>query len=228
MDPSHIQAPTPSGVPFLLYWGLIVLPTLLPWIAFEMALQTLTQDRYTTYALALAVLYFTGYCLLTDQINWVGNWPMWDSVRSREMTILELDRRALVLSRVLAVTLAVILAVLTLGFSHHPEVDAIRVAHRLRSNSVADRARVCTLGGDAPVAGTWPASWWAGGVKAARPGSRSRITGTGTWPRIATQQFRISGTSRCTSTWSPNNLATTRAGGTTWSIGPRSRSARSS
>ena len=42
--------------------------------------QTITQNRYTTYALSLAILYFTGYRLGTNQINWVGNWPLWSAV----------------------------------------------------------------------------------------------------------------------------------------------------
>ena len=85
--------------PFLVYWGLLLVPTVLLWIAFVMAVHSLTQNRYTTYAVALGVLIFTGYRLLTDQINWVGNWPMWRPSDASDMSVLELDRRALVLSR---------------------------------------------------------------------------------------------------------------------------------
>ena len=68
-----------------------------------MASLSLTQNRYTTYALCLAVLIFTGYRLLTDKINWVGNWPLWDAVAWSDISVLELDRAALVLNRLLAV-----------------------------------------------------------------------------------------------------------------------------
>ena len=46
-----------------------------------MVVHTITQNRYTTYALCLAVLCFTGYRALTNQINWVGNWPLWSAVQ---------------------------------------------------------------------------------------------------------------------------------------------------
>ena len=81
----------------------LLAPTVLVWIGFVMAVHTITQNRYTTYALGLAVLCFTGYRLLTNQINWVGNWPLWSAVHWSDISVLELDRRALVLSRLLAV-----------------------------------------------------------------------------------------------------------------------------
>src|SRR5262249_48926395 len=89
--------------PFLVYWGLLLVPTILVWIAFVAAGHTLTQSRYAAYAIALAVLFFTGYRLLTNQVNWLGNWPMWDAVRASDMSVLELDRRAVLLSRLLAI-----------------------------------------------------------------------------------------------------------------------------
>jgi hypothetical protein len=149
--------------PFVLYWSLIVLPTLLAWIAFVMAVQALTQNRYTTYALGLAVLYFTGYRLGTGQINWAGNWPMWDAVRGSDMSVLELDRRALVLSRVMAVGLAVFLALLTIRSFRRREPDAIRLLHRLRAPVLLRTALRFVLWAVLPlVAGTWLAlevSW---------------------------------------------------------------------
>src|SRR5262249_36537259 len=99
--------------PFLVYWGLLLAPTIRVWIAFVAAVHTLTQSRYATYAIALAVLFFTGYRLLTNQVNWLGNWPLWDAVRPSDMSVLELDRRALVLSRLLAVGSAVCSGFLT-------------------------------------------------------------------------------------------------------------------
>ena len=66
--------------PFLLVWGLLLAPTVMVWTALVLAIHTITQNRYTTYALCLGVLCFTGYRALTNQINWVGNWPLWQSV----------------------------------------------------------------------------------------------------------------------------------------------------
>ena len=159
-----------------------------------MAIQTITQNRYTTYALGLAVLCFTGYRLLTNQINWVGNWPLWDAVRWSDISMLELDRTALVLSRLLAVGLAVFLVVLTLALFRRREWDATRIVHRLRPRrSSLATLTAGSLGGasrSSPASG-WR-SRWAGATKAARPRSRQRITGERTWPRIATPRCPIS------------------------------------
>jgi len=123
--------------PFLAVWGLLLVPTVLVWTALVMAFHTITQNRYTTYALALAVLCFTGYRLLTNQINWVGNWPVWGAVSWSDISILELDRKALVLSRLLAVSAAVFLVALTLALFRRRESDATRVVHRLYPRSLA-------------------------------------------------------------------------------------------
>ena len=40
--------------PFLLVWGLLLAPTVVVWTALVMAVHTITQNRYTTYALCLA------------------------------------------------------------------------------------------------------------------------------------------------------------------------------
>jgi ABC-type Na+ efflux pump permease subunit len=126
--------------PFVLYWGLILVPTIVLWIAFVMAVQALTQSRYATYGLALGVIFFTGYRTLTDQINWVGNWPMWDAVRASDMSVLELDRQAVVLSRVAAVGLAVFFSLLAVKYYRRREPDATRIVHRLRPRAVAGTA----------------------------------------------------------------------------------------
>jgi ABC-2 type transport system permease protein len=127
-----IQAKVGLGIrPLVLVWGLLLAPTFLVWTALVMAVHTITQNRYTTYAVGLAVFFFTGYRVLTNQINWVGNWPLWEAVQWSDISVLELDRRALVLSRVLAVSLAVLLVVLNLVFFRRREWDATRVVHRL-------------------------------------------------------------------------------------------------
>jgi ABC-2 type transport system permease protein len=126
--------------PFLVYWGLIFVPTIVLWIAFVMAVQAVTQSRYATYPLALAVIIFTGYRLFTNEINWVGNWPMWDAVLASEMSVVELDRQAVVLSRVAAVGLAVFFGVLAIRYYHRRELDATRIVHRLRPRAVAGTA----------------------------------------------------------------------------------------
>ena len=63
-----------------------------------------------------------GLRALTNQINWVGNWPLWGAVRWSDISVLELDRTALVLSRILALGMAVFLVVLTLALLPPPRV----------------------------------------------------------------------------------------------------------
>jgi ABC-2 type transport system permease protein len=125
--------------PVLLVWGALLMPTVCVWTALVMALHTMTQNRYTTYALGVAVLGFTLYRSLTNQINWVGNWPLWRALSWSDISVLELDRVALVLSRIVAVSAAVFLVVLTLALFRRREWDPIRFIHRLgpRALSVA-------------------------------------------------------------------------------------------
>ncbi len=122
--------------PFFLYWGLLLAPSILVWTGFVILVQTITQNRYTTYALALPLLYFTGYRLLTNQINWVGNWPLWSAVQASDISTLELDRKAIVLSRLLALGMTGLFAAMTLRFTRRREVDATRLVHRLRPLSL--------------------------------------------------------------------------------------------
>ncbi len=63
--------------PFELLWGLLLAPTFLAWTCFVIAVHTITRNRYTTYAIGFGVIGFTGYRVLADEINWVGNWPLW-------------------------------------------------------------------------------------------------------------------------------------------------------
>jgi ABC-2 type transport system permease protein len=142
--------------PYFLYWGLLLVPSILVWTGFVILIQTITQNRYTTYALALPLLYFTGYRLLTNQINWVGNWPLWSAVQASDISTLELDREAIVLSRVLALGLMGLLAAMTLRFTRRREVDATRLLHRLRPLSLFRTALRLAPWAIVPlVAGIW-------------------------------------------------------------------------
>lgn len=92
--------------PFLLVWGALLMPTFALWTAFVAACYALTAHRYLTYGLALAVLVATGYGALTGELSWLTNWPLWSTIRWSDISVLELDRQALVLSRSAALALA--------------------------------------------------------------------------------------------------------------------------
>jgi ABC-type transport system involved in multi-copper enzyme maturation permease subunit len=123
--------------PFGIVWGLIVLPTLIVWTTFVMALQALTRNRYTTYALGLAALIFTFYRLATGQMNWAGNWNMWGAVQWSDMGVFEIDRTAIVLNRLMWLGVAVFLVALTARVFTRAERDVSRLGDRLRPPSLA-------------------------------------------------------------------------------------------
>ena len=119
-------------MPFALVWGGLVAPTFLAWAAFVIAAYAVTRNRFTTYGVALAVFGYTVYLALTDKLNWLGNWPMWDVARWSDMSMLEIDRTALVLSRLFVLGLGAFF--LRVAIRHYPrqDRDAIRVMHRTR------------------------------------------------------------------------------------------------
>ncbi len=178
--------------PFALVWGLLLVPVFLVWTCFVTALHTITRNRYTTIALALGVFAFTAYRLLAGEINWVGNWPMWDAIHWSDMSVLELDRKALVLSRLLAMGAAGFFLALTVGFFRRCEIDPTRLVHHLRPRALQQTAlrlapwRSCP---SRPARG-WP---WksAGGMRARPPGSGIRTTGAKISRPIATCPFPI-------------------------------------
>ena len=123
--------------PYLLIWGLLLIPTFLAWTAFVSATYALVGNRYMTYAVALAVLIFTGFRALTRQMSWAGNWPLWGGLRWSDLGFFETDQTALIWNRVMVLGLAVLftaLAVLLLG---RRGPDAVRTMHRLSPRNFA-------------------------------------------------------------------------------------------
>jgi hypothetical protein len=115
-----------------LVWGGLVAPTFLAWAAFVIAAYSVTRNRYTTYGVALAVFGYTVYLALTDKVNWLGNWPMWSVVRWSDMSTLEIDRTALVLSRLFVLGLGGFFLRVAIRQYPRQDRDAIRVMHRTR------------------------------------------------------------------------------------------------
>ena len=127
--------------PFLEVWGLLLVPTLLAWTAFVVAVQTLFARRAVTYGICLAALAYTGYRAGTGRINWLGNWPLWNAVRWSDLGgLFEIDRKAFVLSRLGAVGLAVLCAAVAVRASRRREPDAIGTLHRLAPLPLARQA----------------------------------------------------------------------------------------
>ncbi len=117
--------------PFLIVWGLLLVPTFLLWSSFVMALMAVIRNRYGTYALALAALIVTGLLQSRDKMNWVWNWDLWSTIRWSDMGLLEPNGWPLVLNRVLALLGSVFWIALTVRLFARREFDATRILHRL-------------------------------------------------------------------------------------------------
>jgi ABC-2 type transport system permease protein len=117
--------------PFTLVWALLLVPTFLAWTAFVTAMLSVTGNRYTTYGIGLAAMIFTGYRQLTDQMNWVGNWPLWGALQWTDMGVFELDWLALVLNRVMVLGLAVLFTALAVRMFRRQDFDPSRIVQQL-------------------------------------------------------------------------------------------------
>jgi len=120
-----------SLTPYILVWGLLLVPTILVWNAFVTAVYAAVGNRYAAYALGLGVLIFTGYRALSNEINWAGNWPLWGVFRWSDLGFYEADRTALILNRVMVLGFAVLFTVIAVRLFGRRGVDAVRTMHRL-------------------------------------------------------------------------------------------------
>ncbi len=122
--------------PYLLVWGVLMLPTFAVWCFFLCSAQALTRNRYLTYGLGLGALALTIYRQTTGRMNWVGNWMMWDTVRWSDVSVLEVDRSAIVLNRLLVLALAGLFLLVAVRYLQRRRVDATQLVNRLRPKSL--------------------------------------------------------------------------------------------
>ena len=125
------RAPIRIG-PFAVLWGLLLLPTFFAWSAFVSAAYALVRNRYTSYAVALAVLAFSGYRQMKGHTTWTSNWNLWSAVRWSDLGPLELDREALVLNRLLWISAGVALSAFAVRLFPRRSLDPSSVLLRLR------------------------------------------------------------------------------------------------
>jgi ABC-2 type transport system permease protein len=129
--------------PFLLVWGLLLTPTMIVWITFVAALHSLTRSRYTTYALGIGAAVLTAALFTRGTMNWVGNWVLLGATREgyavpwTDLAPFELDRAALVLNRLLVLSLAALFAWVAVRFLNRRDRDrlhpVLRPAERRRT-----------------------------------------------------------------------------------------------
>jgi hypothetical protein len=117
--------------PFLVVWGLLLVPTFLLWSSWVMLLLAVTGNRYTTYAFALASLAVTGLLQARDKMTWALNWDLWSTVRWSDMGLLEPNGWPLLWNRLLVLSLTLFCTLLTVRLMARREFDATRTVHRL-------------------------------------------------------------------------------------------------
>ncbi len=136
-----VQATVPfSIVPYVLVWGLLILPTFLVWTTFITAVYAITGSRYGVYAVGFGVLVFTGYRALAAKMSWAGNWPLWDVMRWSDLGFYEADRVALILNRIMVVGAAFFFTVVAVRFFGRRGRDGVRVVHELAPGRAAGTA----------------------------------------------------------------------------------------
>jgi len=122
--------------PFVVTWGLLLVPTFLVWACFVTAVVAITRNRYATYAIGLLVMAVSGWAQARDKMNWVLNWNLWNALRWSDMGPFEMDRQALVLNRLLVLSLAGFFVVVAVRFQSRRDADPVRIIHRLRPAAI--------------------------------------------------------------------------------------------
>ncbi|TPW13100.1 MAG: hypothetical protein FD129_1335, partial [bacterium] len=136
-----IQGKVPfNPMPSFLVWSLFLIPTLVLWSTFLIATHALVKNRYLTYAIGLGVIIVTGVMQMTGRMSWVGNWDLWRVLQWSDMGLFELNGEALLLSRLMAVGLAVFFIAVTLQLGNRRDVDASRIGQRLMPGALVKGA----------------------------------------------------------------------------------------
>lgn len=122
----------PSVGPFLLVWGLLLLPTFLVWSSFVTAVLAATGNRFTTYGIGIAAMAFTGWKQFRGEMNWVGNWNLWDTLTWTDFGGVDPNGRALLLNRLFWLAVMALLIAVTVRIFPRRERDSGRTFDRLR------------------------------------------------------------------------------------------------
>lgn len=146
--------------PFLLVWGLLLTPTFLLWTSFITAVRAITGQRYATYAIGLAVAFYTGYKLIVGEVNWVGNWPLWGALTWSDMGPFERDARALVLNRLMALGLTALFTLIAVQVFQRRQTDSIATLNRLAPRQLGRAALRLSPVALVPLL-CGAALWWA-------------------------------------------------------------------
>jgi hypothetical protein len=131
----------PQIGPYLIVWGLLMVPTFLLWTSLLSVVYAITNSRYQTLGTGLGIIAWTLYRVLSGDISWLGNWMLWSGPTWSDLGALELDRQAILLNRLLALALAGGLLALASRISHRRDLDATQIVQRLNPRFVGRQAR---------------------------------------------------------------------------------------
>jgi ABC-type transport system involved in multi-copper enzyme maturation permease subunit len=104
----HGEAPLELS-PFFWTWVCCMLPTFGFWTAMVIASYCVLRNRMATYGVAVALLVATGWYVFNDKITWLTNWLLIDSLVWSDFGVFEIDRSALILNRLLYLSLVPLL-----------------------------------------------------------------------------------------------------------------------
>ena len=130
------QGVAPWPGPFLLVWGLLLVPTFIAWSAFVTVVFAISRNRYTTYGVGLAVMTFTGWKQFRGEMNWVGNWNLWGSTTWSDFAGIDPNTTALLLNRLLWLLVAAFCIVVTVRLFPRQEFDSGRILDRLSARNL--------------------------------------------------------------------------------------------
>jgi ABC-2 type transport system permease protein len=126
-----------SFAPYLLVWGLLLVPTFLFWISFVTAVYAAIGSRWGAMVVSLGALSYSGFRALTGKLSWAGNWALWGVFRWSDLGFYETDRTALVLNRVMVLGAAILFTVVAVRLFARRGPDAVRTIHRLAPSRLA-------------------------------------------------------------------------------------------
>jgi len=118
--------------PYLIVWGGLLVPTLILWTCFIVAVQAVGGQRYLSYGVGLGVIVLTFYLQLKRHMNWVWNWWIWGTLQWSDLGLFEMNRKALLLNRLLVLSVAVLLVAVAVRAYGRRQADAIGQYHRLQ------------------------------------------------------------------------------------------------
>ena len=133
--------------PFAVVWGLLFLPTFVLWITFVTATYAVTRSRFGTYGIGLGAIVLTAWWAVEGEMTWLTNWPVLSIFNWSDISVFELDRRALVLNRATVLGLAAVFAAMALRAYQRRGGDALdrQSDPRVRRRAALAMATLCAL-----------------------------------------------------------------------------------